>query len=154
MIHCADRLEMRQYAAHGRRVEGVARDQSTVTGSLSDAALDAMIRDFFLAWERRDVDQVMSRFTEDAVYHNISLKPLVGKAAIRAFLETFADVRPGRFEIRHQVAADGVVMNERIDHITLGGREVALPICGVFETESGLIKAWREYYDSAPWATS
>ena len=125
-----------------------------MTGTTSDAALDAMIRDFFLAWERRDVDHVMSRFTEDAVYHNISLKPLVGKAEIRAFLETFADVPPGRFEIRHQVAAGGVVMNERIDHITIGGRKVALPICGVFETEGGLIKAWREYYDSAPWAPS
>jgi limonene-1,2-epoxide hydrolase len=125
-----------------------------MTGTTSDAALDAMIRDFFSAWEHRDVDHVMSRFTEDAVYHNISLEPLVGKAAIRAFLEEFADVPPGRFEIRHQVAAGGVVMNERIDHITVGGREIALPICGVFETEDGLIKAWREYYDSAPRAPS
>jgi limonene-1,2-epoxide hydrolase len=45
-------------------------------------------------------------------------------------------------------------MNERIDHITVGGREIALAICGVFETEDGLIKAWREYYDSAPRAPS
>ena len=125
-----------------------------MTDTTSDAALDAMIRDFFSAWERRDVEHIMSRFTEDAVYHNISRKPLLGKAEIRAFLEEFADVPPGHIEIRHQVAAVGVVMNERIDHITVGGRQIALPICGVFETEDGLIKAWREYYDSAPRAPS
>jgi limonene-1,2-epoxide hydrolase len=25
-----------------------------------------------------------------------------------------------------------------------------LPICGVFEIESGKIRAWREYFDLAP----
>ena len=82
------------------------------------------------------------------------MKPLVDKAEIRAFIEQFADVPPGRLEILHQVVSDGVVMNERIDHITIGGREIALPICGVFEIQDGLIKAWREYYDSAPFAGS
>jgi limonene-1,2-epoxide hydrolase len=147
---------MRQHAAAAEidNPTSTARDQPTVTATTSDAALDAMIREFFMAWERRDVDHILSRFTGDAVYHNISMKPLVGKAEIRAYLEEFADVPPGRFEIRHQIAAGGVVMNERIDHITIGGHEIALPICGVFETEDGLIKAWREYYDSAPRAGS
>jgi limonene-1,2-epoxide hydrolase len=62
----------------------------------------------------------------------------------------FADVPPGRLEVRHQVAAGNVVMNERIDSITLNGRPVVLPICGVFEIEDGRIKAWREYFDLEP----
>jgi limonene-1,2-epoxide hydrolase len=41
-------------------------------------------------------------------------------------------------------------MSERTDYITLKGSPVTLPICGVFETEGGRIKAWREYFDWGP----
>jgi limonene-1,2-epoxide hydrolase len=59
-----------------------------MTGTTSDAALDATMGDFFSAWERRDVEHIVSRFTEDAVYHNISLEPLVGKARSAPFLRS------------------------------------------------------------------
>jgi len=48
------------------------------------------------------------------------------------------------------IALDDIVMNERTDYITLNGRPVTLPICGVFEIENGRIKAWREYFDLGP----
>jgi len=116
----------------------------------SDGANDAMIREFLEAWERRDTDAIVACFTDDAVYHNISLEPLVGRPAIRDFVAGYASVPPGRLEIVHQVASGGVVMNERVDRITLGGREVDLPICGVFEIRDGRICRWTDYYDSAP----
>jgi limonene-1,2-epoxide hydrolase len=111
---------------------------------------DAMIRAFIGAWERRDADAIVEAFTDDGVYHSVPLTPIVGQAAIREFVEGFADVPPGRLEIRHQVATGNVVMNERTDRITLNGRPVVLPICGVFEIEAGRIKAWREYFDLGP----
>ena len=114
------------------------------------AANDAMVRAFLAAWERRDADHIVDRFTDDAVYHSIPLTPIVGKPAIRAFVEGFAGVPPGRLVIHHQVATDDVVMNERTDHITLNGRPVVLPISGVFEIVDGRIKAWREYFDLGP----
>ena len=116
----------------------------------SAASNDAMIRDFLGAWERRDTEHIVDRFTDDGVYHSIPLTPIVGKAAIREFVAGFTDVPPGRLEIHHQVASDNIVMNERTDYITLNGRPVTLPICGVFEIENGRIKAWREYFDLAP----
>ena len=119
-------------------------------GATSDAANDAMIREFLGAWERRDTDHIVAAFTDDAVYHNISLEPLVGKAAIRDFVAGHEGVPPGRLEILHQLASGGVVMNERVDHITLGDREVDMPICGVFEIRDGRIARWTDYYHSAP----
>jgi limonene-1,2-epoxide hydrolase len=113
-------------------------------------ANDAMIRAFIAAWERRDTEYIIDSFTDDAVYHSIPLTPIVGKDAIREFVTRFADVAPGRLEIRHQIASADVVMNERVDHITLNGNPVVLPICGVFEIENGRIKAWREYFDLTP----
>jgi limonene-1,2-epoxide hydrolase len=121
-----------------------------MTSTTSDAANDAMIREFIEAWERRDTDLIVSRFTDDAVYHNISLEPLVGKAAIRDFVAGHEGVPPGRLEIRHQLVSGNVVMNERVDRITFGGRIVDLPICGVFEIRDGRIARWTDYYDSAP----
>ena len=111
---------------------------------------DVMVRDFLAAWERRDTQYIVDHFTDDAVYHSIPLTPIVGKEAIAAFVAGFAGVPPGRLEIRHQVASGSVVMNERIDHITLNGKPVVLAICGVFEIEDGRISAWREYFDMAP----
>ena len=121
-----------------------------MTNTTSDAANDTMIREFLHAWERRDTDHIVASFTDDAVYHNISLEPLVGKAAIRDFVAGREGVPPGRLEILHQLVSANVVMNERVDHITLGGRVVDMPICGVFEIRDGQIARWTDYYDSAP----
>jgi limonene-1,2-epoxide hydrolase len=114
------------------------------------AANDRMIRAFIAAWERRDAAQIVDSFADDGVYHSVPLEPIVGKDAIRAFVEGFTDVPPGRLEIRHQIASSTVVMNERTDYITLNGKPVTLPICGVFEIADGHITAWREYFDLAP----
>jgi limonene-1,2-epoxide hydrolase len=114
------------------------------------AANDRMIREFLQAWERRDTAHIIERFADDGVYHSIPLTPIVGKAAIREFVAGFADVPPGRLEVRHQVASEHVVMNERTDYITLNGKPVTLPICGVFEIRDGRITAWREYFDLGP----
>jgi limonene-1,2-epoxide hydrolase len=121
-----------------------------MTVGASATANAAMIREFLAAWERRDTDHIVDRFTDDGVYHSMPLTPIVGKAAIRAFVAAFADVPPGRLVIHHQVATERVVMNERTDHITLNGRPVVLPISGVFEIEGGRIRAWREYFDLGP----
>jgi limonene-1,2-epoxide hydrolase len=111
---------------------------------------DALIREFLAAWERRDTDFIVGCFADDGVYHSVPLVPIVGKEAIREFVAGFASVPPGHLEIRHQVASATVVLNERTDHLTMNGRPVTLPICGVFEIEAGRIKAWREYFDLGP----
>jgi hypothetical protein len=46
--------------------------------SSSDAAIDTMIREFFKAWDRRDADHILSCFTDDGIYHNTGMAPLVG----------------------------------------------------------------------------
>jgi len=121
-----------------------------MSDSSAAAANDAMVRAFLSAWERRDTGHIVDRFSDDAVYHSMPLAPIVGKAAIRSFVEGFVGVPPGRLVIHHQVATDRVVLNERTDHITLNGQHVVLPICGTFEIEVGLITAWREYFDLGP----
>jgi len=119
-------------------------------GRLGSASFNGqLVRDMLSAWERRDSRFILEHFTEDAVYHAVPLRPIVGKAALTPWVKGFEDVAPGRLEVRHQVAVLDVVMNERTDHITIQGTEVSLPICAVFEIEDGRIRAWREYFDLA-----
>jgi limonene-1,2-epoxide hydrolase len=96
----------------------------------------------------------LDHFTEDAVYHAMPLRPVVGKAALAPWIQSFESVPPGRLEIRHQVATENVVINERVDRITVDGALITLPVCAVFEVENGRIKAWREYFDLAGLRTS
>ena len=97
----------------------------------------------------------MSCWAENGVYHAVAaLPPIVGRAAFHEFVTRFEKVPGGRLEIRHQVASDTVVINERIDRITFRGRQLVVPICAIFEIRDGRIAVWREYFDPALFAGS
>src|SRR5690606_29205327 len=110
---------------------------------------DDVVRALCRSWSTPDPDEIAAYCAEDAVYHNIPMEPVVGRAAIRdfvaGFLGTFASID---FEIHRQVTSGGLVMNERTDTMRgKDGRSLALPVMGVFAVEGGLITAWRDYFD-------
>ena len=114
-----------------------------------------IVKEFCAAWGREDVEAILGAFTEDAIYHNIPMEPCNGKTEIREFVEGFLATNPGgvSFEIRNQLVGGGIVMNERIDTLTIDGRKVRLPVCGVFDlTADGKIRGWRDYFDMGPFA--
>ena len=43
------------------------------------------------------------------------------------------------------------MLTERVDKFSLGGKNVELPVMGVFELTDGKISAWRDYFDMAAW---
>ncbi len=91
-------------------------------------------------------------FTDDAVYHNMPLEPVRGRAAIEAVLGGLTGAMASRgWEVVHQVAAGDLVMNERIDRFRAGDKDIALPVTGVFELRDGKISAWRDYFDLTTW---
>lgn len=111
-----------------------------------DEIVTAMCR----SWADPDPDQISAFFAEDAVYHNIPMEPITGRAAIRdfiaGFLSTFESIE---FDVHHQVAAGNIVMNERTDILRGLGKDTPLPVVGVFEVADGAITAWRDYFDMA-----
>ena len=96
-----------------------------------------------------DPARLADYFADDAVYHNIPLQPIAGRAAIAAFLANMGPFQPAGFEVTRQLAAGDVVMNERVDHFTASGRTFDLPVMGIFELRDGKIAAWRDYFDLA-----
>ena len=110
---------------------------------------EQIVRRFCDAAARRDVKELGAYFTEDAVYHNIPVAPVSGRAAIEATLEQF--LRPATscaFEMVAIASNGNVVLTERVDRFVLGGKTIALPVMGTFElTADGKISAWRDYFD-------
>ena len=109
---------------------------------------ERVVDEFCKTWETLNIDKVMEFFTDDAVYHNVPLKPAKGKAEIRKTIDGFM---PGttkiEFKILGTASAGATVFNERVDSFIVNGNHVAVPVAGVFEISAGKIKAWRDYFD-------
>ncbi len=112
---------------------------------------EKVVTDFCNAWPRKNVDELLGFFTDDAVYHNIPMEPARGKAAIRAVINTFLPMAKSvQFKVLKSASAGNVVLNERVDVFDLGGgKTISLPVAGVFEVSGGKIAAWRDYFDMA-----
>jgi len=113
---------------------------------------EKVVNDFCKTWSRRNLEEIMAFFTEDAVYHNIPMAPAKGKAAIRNVINTFLPMATGaEFKILKSAGAGNLVMNERVDIFQMGPKRIELPVAGVFEVNGSKIAAWRDYFDLAMW---
>jgi limonene-1,2-epoxide hydrolase len=107
---------------------------------------------FVAAWQRRDVDELLNYFTEDATWYPMPMEPAVGKRAIRELLTAWLSTAP-RGEVHRQVSDGNFVMHERTDRCSIDGHEYVSPVGAAFEIdENGRIAAWREYFDMSPFA--
>ena len=114
-----------------------------------DNANEDTVRRFCEAFSRRDIDEILGFFAPDAVYHNMPFPPAVGTEAIRETLQMFVPGSPAiEFEMRNVASRGPVVLTERVDHMSINGAPVHVPVAGVFELQDGLITAWRDYFDS------
>ncbi|MEX0665751.1 MAG: limonene-1,2-epoxide hydrolase family protein [Acidimicrobiia bacterium] len=111
---------------------------------------DLIVDRFISSWSRGDVEDMVQCCADDVRYQNMPMEPGVGTAALREVQEMFFSVAQDfRIEVHQQVSYENLVMQERTDYYSIGGSAITLPICGVFEIESGRIAAWREYFDMA-----
>ena len=114
---------------------------------MSDAPID-VVRRFCDAWSRLDLDEIVGFFSDDAVYHNIPLAPVVGPEQIRATIEGFSGgVEKIEFIVDAIAADGGTVLTERRDIFTFANGVIDLPVMGTFEVADGKITAWRDYFD-------
>ena len=112
-----------------------------------------VVRRFCAAWSNNlGTTELAAFFTDDAVYHNIPMAPVIGREAIAKNIASF--IRPGAPGIESidfrvvNIAANGrVVMTERVDVFKLPNRSFEVQVMGTFEITDGKIKAWRDYFD-------
>jgi len=107
------------------------------------------VREFLAAWPRKNVDELMSYFTDDAVYHNVPVSPVKGKDEIRKVFDGFVHAFGIELIVVNAAASGNVVFTERIDRFDMNGKQFDLPVNGVFELRAGKIAAFRDYFDLA-----
>ncbi|HEY6298291.1 MAG TPA: limonene-1,2-epoxide hydrolase family protein [Candidatus Binatus sp.] len=112
---------------------------------------EKIVTDFCNAWPRKNIEELLAFFTDDAVYHNIPLESAKGKDAIRSVINTFLPMaRSLHFKVLNSASNGNTVFNERVDIFDLGnGKTISLPVAGVFEITGSKISAWRDYFDMA-----
>ncbi len=104
------------------------------------------------AFNRKDIEGIMSLFTADAVYHNMPMAPVSGRDAIRGIIEMFVSPAESIDWRIIEMAENGpVVFAERLDGFIINGKTVNLPCAGVFEIANGKIRQWRDYFDLQTW---
>jgi limonene-1,2-epoxide hydrolase len=114
-------------------------------------ASEKLVRDFLGSWQGRSLETICGGFADDAVYHNVPVKPIEGIADIRAVFQAFLDAfSDAKLEILNLAAEPGLVLAERIDYFTMNdGRNIVLPVTGVFEVQNGKITRFSDYFDLA-----
>ena len=107
------------------------------------------VRDLIAGWEARDVEAILATMTADCRYLNVGLPEAVGHEAIRGVVAPFlAGATRVRWTVHHIAeTAQGAVLTERTDAFDMGGRQLVIPVMGVFEFRDGKISAWRDYFD-------
>jgi limonene-1,2-epoxide hydrolase len=118
--------------------------------SLREGSMNAeeVVRAELDAWSILDVDGIMAHFASDAIWDDPSHGPIAGRDNIRQAVAGYVSrMTRAEMEIVHLVAADNIVMTERVDHFTFDGKQVAAAIMGVFEVTGNKITAWRDYFD-------
>jgi len=116
---------------------------------VSDSA-ESVVRKFLGAWKRSDPDELVSFFSDDAVWTDSSRGVFRGIDAIRAELQSAVKMVPSvACDVKTLVANAGTVITERVDSFRVQGEPFDLEVAGVFEVDSngGRINSWREYYD-------
>ena len=108
-----------------------------------------VVTDFINSFNTMDLEKIMSFFEEEAVYHNIPVAPVQGKAAIRTVLQGFMGMATRVEWILHNIAEseNGTVLTERTDRFFIGEKLIELRVMGIFEIDGGSIRAWRDYFD-------
>ena len=92
---------------------------------------------------------MLDYFSEDAIYHAMSMKRAVGKPALRKmFTQWFGSMTPLSMEVHRQVSDGKTVTHERTDRSIVPNQERTFLVASVFEVENSLITAWREYFDT------
>ena len=108
---------------------------------------EQVVRAELNAWDRLDVNDIMSYFTADAVFDG-GYGPISGNDQIRKAVEGFiAQLTFFDGEILSLAVADTVVLTERVDHQVFDGKRLDVRCMGAFDVAGDKIRAWRDYYD-------
>jgi limonene-1,2-epoxide hydrolase len=116
-----------------------------------EMSAEEVVRAELSAWSSLDADEIMKYFAPDAIWDDPSHGSISGHEEIRKAVEGFlSPMTQADSEIRNLLGTDHIVMTERVDRFIYDGKNLDVPIMGIFEVVGDKIVAWRDYYNMAP----
>ena len=77
---------------------------------------EKIVRDFIAAWARLNVDEIVSYFADDGVYHNMPTQPVKGHTALRPFIAGFLKMwSKTDWDVLNILSKGNIVIAERLD---------------------------------------
>ena len=115
--------------------------------SPQEAANLKTVTAFCAAWSTRDLRQITSHMTADAVYRMTeTTPPITGAAALIAQMQPWVDSSSAiEFRVLETFVKGPMVVNHRIDHFSSATRPLTWEGVGVFFLQDGKIKEWSDY---------
>ncbi len=107
------------------------------------------VEQFIEAWNRADLDAVISHLHDDIYYHNLPLQPVSGISLVRDYLSRAFDFDECQWSLLNIAVQGNTVLTERIDAFRYGDAWVRLPVMGTFVIADDRIQFWRDYFDLA-----
>ncbi len=109
---------------------------------------EQVLRHMLALWAIRDAAGMADCFAEDGIYDNVpDEKPMVGRAAIRAWLDAcFQHLTRIDVEILNLASYGDWVLDERIDDHVVGEKHMRLPVMNAAQFKHGKIVLFRDYY--------
>lgn len=115
----------------------------------------AQVRRFIDAWGAIDVDAAMACLSDDIVYINQPLDPVVGQKDVRKIVDGIMKLsKKVHWELRNCFGHGDTVVTERLDLWDFDGKGwgLKLPCIGMFDVNAdGKICGWRDYFDNRMW---
>ena len=115
--------------------------------SPQEAANLKTVTAFCVAWSTRDLRQVTSHMTADAVYRMTeTTPPITGAAALIAQMQPWVDTSSAiEFHVLETFVKGPMVVNHRIDHFSSATQPLTWEGVGVFFLQDGKIKEWSDF---------
>lgn len=107
-----------------------------------------VVRAELSAWGRRDLDEIMSHFSADAIWDNVPIGVAHGydeiRVAVQQYLSHLSDMS---MDVLNLAVEGNIVLTERVDHFVWDGKAIDARCMGAFEVSGDKITAWRDYFD-------
>jgi limonene-1,2-epoxide hydrolase len=121
-------------------------------GEMTDPTVTAteieVVRAFFAALERFDIDAVLDLADPAIVYQNVPFPPARGREEFERQMRWLQRYGTGFEAHIHSIAADGgTVLTERTDVIERGRLRAEFWVCGTLEVVDGRVVLWRDRFD-------
>lgn len=96
----------------------------------------------------KDLDGACELVSDDVEYDNVPMGKNHGPDEMKAFLAPMLGDMEVDFIVHREAATGNVVLNERTDRFSVGGKDYDIAVAGVFElNDQGRISLWRDYFD-------